>query len=306
MKTRYKSSIIVAFIGFLLLLGGCSSKNDALYQDSIQKGLDAIAENDFSKAEGLFEMALKAKESDVTAKAYLSQVQLFLKADDFLKQNKIDDAIKSLDKSIIVKNGSKVIASKSKDKKETLVKIKENQNNYQTLLTDAKTLNSAGKFQESNSKLDELLKADLTQFVSIKDEATKLKDTNNEAIRNAEIAQAQKDAQAKVSAAEQAAKKDTKQDTLSAPDITIHYSISNNGELELLTRSIVLKVGQKVDLVRDDKNAVTDRTLFDAGALDSFDNTKGIVAIAPGKSTITIIPDEDWDKSGVIGVTVIN
>jgi hypothetical protein len=296
---------MVALIGFLLLLGGCSSKNDAVYQDSMQKGLDAIAENDFSKAEGLFEMALKAKDNDVTAKAYLSQVQLFLKADDSIKKNKIDDAIKSLDKSITVKDGSKVIASKSKEKRETLVKIKENQNNYNALLTDARSLNASGKYQESNSKLDELLKADLTQFASLKEEATKLKDTNNEAIRNAEVAQAQKDAQA-TSAAEQAAKKDTKQDTLSATDVTIHYSISNNGELELLTRSIVLKVGQKVDLVRDDKNAVTDRTLFSAGAINSFDNTKGIVAVAPGKSTITIIPDEDWDKSGVIEVTVIN
>jgi hypothetical protein len=46
-----------------------------------------------------------------------------------------------------------------------------------------------------------LLKANLTQFVAIKDEAMKLKDSNNEAIKNAEIAQAQKDAQAKVAAA---------------------------------------------------------------------------------------------------------
>ncbi|MEH7440187.1 hypothetical protein V7182_22325 [Neobacillus drentensis] len=307
MKTHHMTLKIIALICLLLMLGGCSSKTEAVYQDSIQKGLDAIAENDFSKAEGLFEMALEAKEKDVRAKAYLKQVQLFLKADDLIKQNKIDGALQSLEKSITVKKGSKVIAAKAKNKKELLLTTKENQDHYHALLTDAKSINQSGKYLESNIKLDELLKADLTQFASIKDEATKLKDSNNEAIRNAEIAQAQKDAQAKVAAAEQAAKKDTKLNTLSADDVVIHYSISNKGELELLTSSLILKVGQRLVLTRDDKNDVDERTLFSAnGTIDSFDNTNGIIAVAPGTTEITIIPDEDWDKSKAIEVTVIN
>lgn len=306
MQKYQKNIIIAALVGLLLLLGGCSSKTDAVYQDSIQKGLDAIAEDDFSKAEGLFEMAVEAKEKDVKAKAYLSQVQLFLKAEDLIKQNKIDDALHSLEKSITIKEGSKVISSKSKAKKETLLTIQENQNTYTALLAEAKSLNEAGNYQESNAKLDELLQADLTSFTSIKDEATKLKDSNNEALRNAEIAQAKKDAEAKVAAAEQEAKKDTKPNTLSADDVVIHYSISNNGELELLTQSIILKVGQRLVLTRDDQNKVTDRTLYSwNGTIDSFDNTNGMIAIAPGTTDITIIPDEDWDKSKVIDITVI-
>jgi hypothetical protein len=307
MKIHYMNLKIVAVIGLLLFLGGCSSITDEVYQDSIQKGLDAIAEEDFSKAEGLFEMALEAKEKDVKAKAYLSQVQLLLKADDLFKQNKIDEALQSLNHSITVKEGSKVIASKSEDKKEILLTFQENQNSYHALLTDAKSLNESGNYQESNKKLDELLKLDLTLFATIKEEALKLKDSNNEAIRNAEIAQAQKDAQAKVAAAEQEAKKNTKPSTLSADDVVIHYSITNNGEIELLTHSIILKVGQRLVLTRDDKNDVSERTLFSAnGTIDSFDNTNGIIAIAPGTTDITIIPDEDWDKSVVIEVTVIN
>jgi hypothetical protein len=306
MKTHH-TNLIVALIGLLLLLGGCSSKANAIYQDSIQKGLDSIAENDFRKAEGLFEMALDAKDNDVKAKAYLSQVQLFLKAEDLIKQNKIEDALQLLEKSISVKEGSKVIASKTKEKKETLVTFRENQNHFNSLLKDAKNLNESGEYQESNIKLDELLKADLSPFTSTKDEATKLRESNNEAIRNAEIAQAQKDAQAKVAAAEQEAKKDTKPNTLSSGDVVIHYSISNKGELELLTSSIILKVGQRLILTRDDKNHVIERTLFSGnGVIDSFDNTKGIIAVAPGTSDITIIPDEDWDKSKILEVTVIN
>jgi len=307
MKKQHIKITLAVFIGMLLLLGGCSSKADEVYQDAIQNGLDAVAEDDFSKAEGLFEVALDAKEKDVKAKAYLSQVQLLLKADDFMNETKIAEALQSLDQSIKVKDGSKVIASKAEEKKETLLAFQENQDKYAALLTDAKSLNESGSYQESNQKLEELLQADLTPFAAIKEEAAKLKEANGEAIRKAEIAQAQKAAQEKAAKAEQEAIKDMKPDTLSANEVVIHYSIAANGELELLTRSIILKVGQRVILTRDDDNDVSERTLFSAnGTIDSFDNTKGIIAVAPGTSDITIIPAEDWDQSKVIEVTVIN
>lgn len=204
MKTHYLNLRIVALIGLLLILGGCSSKTDALYQDSIQKGLDAIAEDDFSKAKGLFEMALEAKEDDVKAKAYSNQVQLILDADDLVKQNKINEAVQALEKSKDVKEGSKVIASKSEEKKKTLLLFQDNEKKYNTLLTDAKSLSQSGDFPKSNEKLDELLKEDLTQFVAIKDEATKLKESNNESIKTAEITKAKEEAEKQAAAAKAA------------------------------------------------------------------------------------------------------
>jgi hypothetical protein len=62
----------------------------------------------------------------------------------------------------------------------SLLTFQENQNNYKAQLTDANSFNESGKYQESNKKLDELLKADLTPFASITDEATKLKVSNDE------------------------------------------------------------------------------------------------------------------------------
>ena len=195
MKLHNFKAVTMAFIVLLLILGGCSSKTDELYQESIRKGMDAIAENQFSKAEGLFEVALETKESDVSAKAYLNQVQLILKADNLVEQNNIGEAVKLLDESINIKEGSKVIASKSKDKKETLFAFQENEKNYNALLADAKNLSQTGNYQKSNEKLDELSKADLTQFASIKDEASNLRTSNDEAIKNAKIAQAKKEAE---------------------------------------------------------------------------------------------------------------
>lgn len=190
---------MVVLIGFLLLLGGCSSKTDAVYQDSIQKGLDAIAEDDFSKAEGFFEAALEAKKDDVKAKAYSDQVKWIIESDDLVNQNKIDEAVQALDKSIRVKDGSKVIVSKSEDKKKTLLTFQDSEKKYNKLLTDAKDLNQSGEFSKSNEKLEELLQADLTQFAAIQAEAAKLKEANNEAITNAEIAKAKEEAEQKAS-----------------------------------------------------------------------------------------------------------
>ncbi|MEH7440186.1 cell division site-positioning protein MapZ family protein [Neobacillus drentensis] len=196
--------ITMIFSVLVIFLGGCSSKTDELYQDSIQKGLDAIAEDNFSKADGLFEVAIEAKDDDVKAKAYSKQVQMILKADDLVKQNKIDEAVQVLDNSIVVKEGSKVIVSKAKDKKETLLLFQENEKKYNTLLTYAKNLNQSSDFLKSNEKLDELLKADLTQFAPIQDEATKLKESNNESIKKAEIAKAKEEAEKKAAAAKAA------------------------------------------------------------------------------------------------------
>ena len=201
MKTHHLNLIRVVLIGLLLLLGGCSSKTDAVYQESIQNGLDAIAEDDFSKAKGLFEAAQEAKEEDVKAEAYSNQVQLILAAEDLVQQHKINEAIQALDNAIKVPEGSKVISSKSEDKKETLLRFQENEKKYHTLLTDAKNLNQYGDFSKSNEKLDELLKADLTQFAPILAEATKLKESNNESIHKAEVAKANEEAERKAAEA---------------------------------------------------------------------------------------------------------
>jgi hypothetical protein len=196
--------IAMVFSALVLLLVGCSSKTDELYQNSMQKGLDAIAEDDFSKAEGLFEVALKAKEDDSKAKAYSEQVRLIKEADDLVRQNKMNEALQALNKSIEVKEGSKVIAYKSEEKKETILLFQENDKKYNTLITEAKNLTQSGDFSKANEKLDEILNEDLTLFALIHDEATKLKELNNESIKEVEISKAKEEAEKAAAAAKAA------------------------------------------------------------------------------------------------------
>ena len=68
------------------------------------------------------------------------------------------------------------------------------------MMLSVKKSNESGDYKNSNEKLDVLLKADLTQFADIKNEALKLKDSNDESVKKEEIAQAKKEARAKVAA----------------------------------------------------------------------------------------------------------
>ena len=83
-----RNKITAALLGLSIILGGCSSKEDEIYQSSIEKGLDAVTEENFNKAEGLFEVALDAKEDDVKVKAYINQVKLILEANKLVNENK--------------------------------------------------------------------------------------------------------------------------------------------------------------------------------------------------------------------------
>ena len=177
----------ILLILVLLTISGCNSNNndDDLYHTSIQKGFDAIAEDELSKAEGLFEMALEARKGDIFAQAYLDQVKLLLEADILQDQNQLDQAINLLDTSITIKDGSKIINAKSNEKKEKLLLDKEIETNYDALFSSAKDFNINQEFEKSNEKLEELLQADLTNYIALKDAAIKLRESNNIQIKKA-------------------------------------------------------------------------------------------------------------------------
>ena len=104
---------------------------------------EAVAEDNFGKAEALFEIALEAKPKEESAKAYLEQVVYIQEAANAQEENNISDAIQALDKAISVKNGSKVISSKAETQKEEIQVLQENNDKFQVLLGEAKSLTKA-------------------------------------------------------------------------------------------------------------------------------------------------------------------
>jgi hypothetical protein len=97
------------------------------------------------------------------------------------------------------------------------------------------------------------------------------------------------------------------QPSVNLKDKVMHYSISNQERVVLDSEAINLKVGEKLVLVRNDQNKVSERIMLDAiGVIDSDAKGNGFIAKAPGTTQITIIPNEyDWEKSKVLKVTVL-
>ncbi|WP_100403605.1 hypothetical protein [Bacillus sp. FJAT-42315] len=183
---------VVAGISIAMLLTACGTKQDAGnedYEKNIQKGLDAVAEDNFGKAEVLFEFALDARPSDQSAKAYLEQVVLIQQANEDVEDNKVKEALKSLESAIEYKEGSKVISAKAEEQKKSISSLQQQQEKYTKILEEAKVLNEDSKFEESNNKIDELLTEDLSHFNDIKLAAEKLKEENSAAEEKTESEQ---------------------------------------------------------------------------------------------------------------------
>lgn len=166
---------LIIGIGALLMLAGCNS--DEEYQSNINKGLEAVAEDNFGKAEALFEIALENKPKDESAKAYLDQVVYIQEAVQAQQDEEIEAAIEALEKAINIKAGSKVIGAKAEEQKEEIEALKESNEKLQALLEEAENLHNVSKYDESQKVIDSLLAQDVTS--TIKQAAEMLKEKNN-------------------------------------------------------------------------------------------------------------------------------
>jgi hypothetical protein len=86
----------------------------------------------------------------------------------------------------------------------------------------------------------------------------------------------------------------------------LHYRLEDSpGGRALGPTSVVLRVGQELQLVRDDLTETTERILYSANGVIEDSDRNVWRAAKPGETDITIIPRlYDWDKALVIKVTV--
>jgi len=163
-----------------LLLAACSSKEtgDNDHQKNIQKGLDAVAENDFAKAEALFELSVEDKPDDQTTKAYLEQVSLIRQANEDIENDRVEAGLEALKKAEKYKTGSKVISAKAEEQIGLLTSSKNTEEAYRQLLKEAEALAKSSNYKDSNDKLTKLLNEDLSSYNDIQQAAESLKETN--------------------------------------------------------------------------------------------------------------------------------
>ena len=113
-------------------LAGCHNK---AYSQSIEKGLNAVAENKYQKALTYFDNALTQKPKDEKAQAYRDQTQAYLTTTSKLKAGEVKTALTTVDKGVKITNGATSLTNKLKQLKVT---VTSDYQEYQQLSDDVK------------------------------------------------------------------------------------------------------------------------------------------------------------------------
>lgn len=170
MKKLFISSLFI-----FIILAGCS--NDDAYNNSIQKGLDYIASEEYQKAEGAFELALDEKKDDEKAMALLQQTVYYQDALKAIDEGELDSAKEKAEKIITIENGSAALIKNSEDIITSIeafeAKLTEVTEEYEAALK----LFEDNEYEEAEEKVGNILKTDLEQpiFKSIKKKIEELK-----------------------------------------------------------------------------------------------------------------------------------
>lgn len=159
----------VALIIGGLLLGGCSNKSDEAYQSAITDGIEAVASEDYDKAEAFFEIALKEKNDDSKAKNYLAGIENMQELLKKQEEGNFEEGLKLSSTIMEDKDLPDAIKKKAEETNEELnstkVAFDENNKLYmeaEQLAKDQKYLESNGKLQAlQNKKLEDPIYTDL-------------------------------------------------------------------------------------------------------------------------------------------------
>ncbi|WP_088036119.1 hypothetical protein [Evansella clarkii] len=166
----------VLFIGllFILILSGC---NQEVYNNSIQKGLDFIASEEFKKAEGAFEIALSEKKQDERAAALLEQTRNYQDALQALEEGDLDLAANNAEKVTKETEGSEALIKKTE---EIYLLIEDFQTTYSEITEQNESvlqLLESEEYEKAAISIEEILTADLSHmfFQSLSEDVENLK-----------------------------------------------------------------------------------------------------------------------------------
>ncbi|RRK09217.1 hypothetical protein D1831_14070 [Lactiplantibacillus garii] len=126
MKKAYHWLELLAVVGLVLVgLAACGQKaattssGDTGYKNSINKGLDAVAEEKYSKALTYFDNALTQKPKDPKAKAYRDQTQAYIDTRSQLKAGEVQTAVTTVTAGVKITNGAKSLTTKLSELRKT-------------------------------------------------------------------------------------------------------------------------------------------------------------------------------------------
>lgn len=154
--------ILMTLFAFIVLVG-CS--NDEAYNNAIQKGLDYVATEEYSKAESAFELALDEKKDDEKATVLLKQTIYYQEVIKAMEEGEYDLAKEKANAVIELDGGSAALVKKSED---AIASIKEFENKLTEVTKDYKNARQQFKDLEydiAQKTIDGILKKDLENII---------------------------------------------------------------------------------------------------------------------------------------------
>ena len=205
--------ILLGLVISALLLGGCSNKSEEAFQSAMTDGIEAVANEEYAKAEVYFETALKEKSDDKKAKNYLAGVEDIQTLLKYQEDGNLEEGLTLSTKISEDKDAPDTIKKQAKVIGEEFTSIKTTLDESTKLFTDAEKLAEEKKYSESNEKLKAIQdkKLEGTYYTELLENTATLSKTNTteiEKIAAAEKAAAEKKAkeEAEQKAAEEAEK----------------------------------------------------------------------------------------------------
>jgi hypothetical protein len=164
-------------------------------------GIEAVANEEYAKAEAYFETALKEKNDDKKAKNYLAGVEDLQTLLKYQEEGNLEEGLKLSTKLSDDKNVPDTIKKHAKEVGEEFSSIKSTIDENTKLYTDAEKLSKEKKYSESNEKLNTIQEKKLegSYYTELLIKTTELSKTNSaqlEKVAAAEKADADQKAKA--------------------------------------------------------------------------------------------------------------
>ncbi len=181
----------VATAIIIIIAGGLAYTShhnvQAQYDDAMNSGKLAVQDKRYTAAETSFQAALRHKDSDKTAQAYLSQTQNYVAGNAAMNDGSFSTAKRAFSKVQNAKHGYDVLTKRAKTSLKRLKPIRLRAEMYTQIYDQAVTQYQAQTYTESNATLDRILTdkdAKQTYYQDTYNKAVELRSANNKAIKN--------------------------------------------------------------------------------------------------------------------------
>lgn len=179
-----KKYLLVFSVLVALLLVGCTSKEEKVYDEQLNIAKEAIDGEAYEQAQKAIEKALESIPDGKEAKAIAKQLENYFKVLELLEEGQFDDVHKALKKIITSREGSPTLVSVAEKLKITTDASKEEYEALENVFNEASLLADSSNFEQSNALLVtvKLNQYEENYYEHLKDSITKLKKDNDKAI----------------------------------------------------------------------------------------------------------------------------